>query len=135
MLVPLAGGFDIPGLAICCSIIIAMELLSDFVSKIMVNPKQHDISQDDRQSSMDEVGPAEEFDLRALRQRLRDYLMTHYLGLHITIVSVALAIAGLSAAGLVTQHGIGAVDLALLCLLWLGSLLATAVAYDRRRAE
>jgi len=70
-----------------------------------------------------------EIDLLELRRRSRDYLVGHYLGLHITVVSVALGLAGAAAASLITRHSIPTVDLVLLWLLWLGSLLATAVAY------
>jgi hypothetical protein len=55
--------------------------------------------------------------------------MGHYLDLHITVVSVALALAGGAAASLIARHSISAADLSLLWLLWLGSVLATAVAY------
>lgn len=75
-----------------------------------------------------EAVPAE-IDLPQLRQRSRDYLVGHYLGLHITVVSVSLALAGGAAASLMTRPSDTAADLVQLWLLWLGSVLATAVAY------
>lgn len=84
---------------------------------------------EDRTGSPTAAGTTAEIDLPELRRRSRDYLMGHYLGLHITVVSVALALAGGAAASLMTRHSISAADLILLWLLWLGSVLATAVAY------
>ena len=69
-----------------------------------------------------------EIGLPELRRRSRDYLMGHYLGLHITVVSVALALSGGAAASLIARQSISAEDLGLLWLLWLGSVLATAMA-------
>src|ERR1039457_5117709 len=60
--------------------------------------------------------------------RYRTYLMTHYLGLHITIVSVALAVAGVAAATLIGRHTGSPLELATLWILWLGSVAAMAAA-------
>jgi hypothetical protein len=65
----------------------------------------------------------------ALRQRHDTYLTNHYISLHVTIVSLALGVAGFAAASLIAPssrfHGYQVV----FCVLWLASLLATAVAY------
>jgi hypothetical protein len=64
-----------------------------------------------------------------LAGRYSSYLTTHYLGLHVTVVSVALGVAGLAAASLVAaSDDLGRAAL-LYWLLWLASLLAVAVAY------
>jgi hypothetical protein len=70
-----------------------------------------------------------QIDRAELRARYKTYLTGHYLSLHITVVSVVLAVAGLAAAGLVGR-GMGPhYQLLVLWLLWAGSLAATAVAY------
>jgi hypothetical protein len=63
-------------------------MLDELLSYVTVGSTAREVGQDGGPSEMDEVGAAEEFDLRVLRQRLRDYLMSHYLGLHITIVAL-----------------------------------------------
>jgi hypothetical protein len=68
-----------------------------------------------------------EISLDTIRERQRAYLVNHYLVLQITVVSVALAMACVSAASLIARPV--NLDLALLGLLWFGSLLAIAVAY------
>lgn len=70
-----------------------------------------------------------EIDVQELRERLKANLVDHYLGLHITVVSVALAMAGVAAASLITRPSSSGAYYVLPWLLWLGSLLATAVAY------
>jgi hypothetical protein len=64
-----------------------------------------------------------------LRERYKAYLGSHYLGLHITVVSVVLAVAGVAAANLITRPMGADHQLLVLWLLWVGSLAATAVAY------
>lgn len=64
-----------------------------------------------------------------LRRRYDSYLIDHYLSLHVTIVSVTLAVAGISAAALLApsaQHGKYQL---LLWAMWAASLLAAADAY------
>jgi hypothetical protein len=64
-----------------------------------------------------------------LRQRYDSYLIDHYLSLHVTIVSVTLAVAGIGAAALLApsaQHGKYQL---LLWAMWGASLLAAADAY------
>jgi hypothetical protein len=68
-------------------------------------------------------------DRAEIRERYKSYLANHYLGLHITVVSVVLALAGAAAASLVTRHMGAHHQLLVLWLLWVGSLAATAVAY------
>ena len=68
-------------------------------------------------------------DYPEIRDRYKSYLVTHYLGLHITVVSVTLAVAGVAAASLITQPMGADHQLLILWLLWVGSLAATAVAY------
>lgn len=65
--------------------------------------------------------------VQSVREGQAGYLASHYLVLQITVVSVALAIAGLSMASIIARP-MAAGD-ALVWLLWLASLLATAVAY------
>jgi len=64
-----------------------------------------------------------------LRERYKTYLGGHYLSLHITVVSVVLAAAGVAAASLITRPMGADHQLLVLWLLWIGSLAATAVAY------
>jgi hypothetical protein len=64
-----------------------------------------------------------------LRERYKAYLAGHYLSLHITVVSVVLAAAGVAAASLITRPMNADHQLLVLWLLWIGSLAATAVAY------
>ena len=66
---------------------------------------------------------------RDIRERQQANLTNHYLSLEVMVISVALAIAGLAAASLIAGPGNPSSDLALLWLLWIGGLLATAVAY------
>jgi membrane-associated HD superfamily phosphohydrolase len=71
----------------------------------------------------------ERIDRAELRERYKTYLSAHYLSLHITVVSVVLAAAGVAAASLITRHVGSHSELFLLWLLWIGSLAATCVAY------
>jgi hypothetical protein len=71
----------------------------------------------------------DKIDAQELIERQKSYLQTHYLGLHVTIVSVALATAGLTAGSLLGRDLTSGVDLLQLWLLWAASLLATAAAY------
>jgi hypothetical protein len=64
-----------------------------------------------------------------LRERYKTYLSAHYLNLHITVVSVVLAAAGVAAASLITRPVGSHHELFVLWLLWIGSLAATSVAY------
>jgi hypothetical protein len=64
-----------------------------------------------------------------LRERYKAYLAGHYLSLHITVVSVVLAAAGVAAASLITRPMGADHQLLVLWLLWIGNLAATAVAY------
>jgi len=69
-------------------------------------------------------------DMARLRERLETYLVNHYVGLHVTVVSVALGIAGLTAAGLVAARGQIPTDYHLLLgFLWLASFFATVAAF------
>ena len=70
-----------------------------------------------------------QLDRGKIRARQSEYLVEHYLGLHVIVVSVALAMAGVSAASLITRPVSLGASLALLGILWFASLLATAVAY------
>ncbi|MFD3399240.1 hypothetical protein ACFWUU_01105 [Kribbella sp. NPDC058693] len=64
-----------------------------------------------------------------LAGRYGTYLTTHYLGLHVTVISVALGVAGLAAASLVAASQNLSNGVLLNWMLWLSSLLAVAVAY------
>jgi hypothetical protein len=68
-------------------------------------------------------------DRAEIRERYKSYLANHYLGLHITVVSVVLALAGAAAASLAARHMGANHQLLVLWLLWAGSLAAAAVAY------
>jgi hypothetical protein len=68
-------------------------------------------------------------DRTELRDRYKTYLVAHYLSCHITVVSVVLAIAGVAAASLITRPMGADHQLLVLWLLWVGSLVATGVAY------
>jgi hypothetical protein len=61
--------------------------------------------------------------------RIDASLTNHYLSLEVTVVSVALAMAGVAMAGLITEPRSLGANLALIWLLWFGSLLGVAVAY------
>jgi hypothetical protein len=65
-----------------------------------------------------------------LRQRQDMYLVNHYMGIHVTIVSVALGVAGVAAASLLATKNVGVHLHLLLGLLWLASLLATVTAFS-----
>jgi hypothetical protein len=65
----------------------------------------------------------------SLAERLDSYFVNHYIGLHSTIVSVAMAVAGLAAASLLGTSKIYHGDYALLWLLWLTSVLCCAIVY------
>jgi hypothetical protein len=58
-----------------------------------------------------------------LRQRFETYIVDHYLGLHNTVISVVLAVAGLAAASLAGWHARLGGSYPLLWMLWLASLL------------
>lgn len=66
----------------------------------------------------------------ALRQRHDTYLADHYLSTHQIVVSLALGIAGIAAAGLIAPSPRFGHDHAVLWILWSTGLLATAVAYS-----
>jgi hypothetical protein len=63
-----------------------------------------------------------------LHDRMSTYLINHYLALHVTVVSVALGVAGIAAASLVGDAQLG-VYRPLFWIMWSASLLATAAAY------
>lgn len=69
-----------------------------------------------------------ELTTESIRQRYDSYLADHYLSVHVTIVSVTLAVAGLDAVALLTLSDPGRLQL-LYWALWAASLLAAAVAY------
>lgn len=64
-----------------------------------------------------------------LATKQENYLVNHYMGLHVTIVSVALGIAGIRAALLLSERGLSTSAHVLLGLLWLAGLLATVAAF------
>ncbi|GII25375.1 hypothetical protein [Planosporangium mesophilum] len=64
-----------------------------------------------------------------LRQRQDSYLVNHYVGLHITAVSIALGIAGVTAANLLAYRDIPMQYHVLFGVLWLASLLAVIAAF------
>ncbi|GAA0955228.1 hypothetical protein GCM10009554_62520 [Kribbella koreensis] len=66
---------------------------------------------------------------KELAARYGGYLANHYLGLHVTVVSVALGVAGLVAAGLLAGMKEPSGLAWLYWLLWFTSLLAVATAY------
>lgn len=70
-----------------------------------------------------------QIDLDRIRSRQETYLLDHYLSIHNTVVSVALAIAGLGAASLVASSKEYGGYIILLWILWFASFLAIAVAY------
>lgn len=71
----------------------------------------------------------EKLDTNWLRKRQDSFLTDHYLGMHVTIISLALAAAGVAAANLITSPVSSSTQLWLLWLLWFGSLMAAAAAY------
>jgi len=78
---------------------------------------------------MDPLDLGEIIDRDRIVGRIDASLTSHYLSLEITVVSVALAMAGLALADLVAEpDGLGS-RLVLLWLVWVGGLLAIAVAY------
>jgi hypothetical protein len=64
-----------------------------------------------------------------LRQRQDTYLVNHYLGLHVTVVSIALGVAGVTAAGLLADRDVPLPYHVLFGLLWIASLLAVVAAF------
>jgi hypothetical protein len=70
-----------------------------------------------------------DLDRAHIAQRQDGYLVNHYMGLHVTIVSVALGIAGIAAASLLTARQVPLEHRLLFGSLWVASILATAVAY------
>jgi hypothetical protein len=68
-------------------------------------------------------------DRSTLRERQGTYLVDHYIGLHVTVVSVALGIAGVAAASILAAPNLSLERRLLLAVLWLASLLATATAF------
>jgi hypothetical protein len=65
-----------------------------------------------------------------LTDRRAHYFMDQQIGLHGTIVSIALGVAGLAAASLFEVRSVDRPYQALLWVLWMGSLLAVAVVYS-----
>jgi hypothetical protein len=76
-------------------------------------------------------GPAltADVDQNLLRQRFETYSVDHYTGLHNTVVSVVLAVAGLSAASLAGSHAQYGRSYPLLWMLWAASLLLCAAIF------
>lgn len=70
-----------------------------------------------------------DLDRAHIAQRQDGYLVNHYMGLHVTIVSVALGIAGVAAASLLTARQVPPEHRLLFGSLWVASILATAAAY------
>ncbi len=70
-----------------------------------------------------------EINLDRLRQRQDAYLTAHYTSLHVTVVSLALGMAGVSAASLLSPAASAEGQPVLLWLLWASSLLAASTAY------
>lgn len=70
-----------------------------------------------------------DLDRAHIAQRQDGYLVNHYMGLHVTIVSVALGIAGVAAASLLTARQVPLEHRLLFGSLWVASILATAAAY------
>jgi hypothetical protein len=68
-------------------------------------------------------------DRNSLKRTRRDYLISHYMALHVTVVSVALGVAGVAAVSVLVAKGLSVQDRGMLGLLWLASLLATATVY------
>lgn len=64
-----------------------------------------------------------------LRQRHDTYLADHYLSIHMMVVTLALGVAGLAAVDLITPSAKYDGDQGVLWVLWVASVLATAVAY------
>lgn len=64
-----------------------------------------------------------------LRERFETYIVDHYTGLHNTVVSVVLAVAGLSAASLAGSHAQYGGSYPLLWMFWLSSLLLCATIF------
>jgi hypothetical protein len=62
-------------------------------------------------------------------ERLDSYFLNHYVGLHSTVVSIAMAVAGLAAASLLGTSKIYHGNYALLWLLFLTSVLCCTVVY------
>jgi hypothetical protein len=65
-------------------------------------------------------------DKYSMVERLDSYFFNHYVGLHSTVVSVEMAVAGLAAASLLGTSKIYHGDYVLLWLLWLASVLCCA---------
>lgn len=71
-----------------------------------------------------------ELDTDRLRARTDTYLMNHQIGLHTTVVGIALAIGGLALASLLGTSRLYHDKHALLWLLWLASMLSCMVVYN-----
>jgi hypothetical protein len=72
---------------------------------------------------------AVDVDQDLLRQRFESYIVDHYTGLHNTVVSVVLAVAGLAAASLAGSHAQYGGSYPLLWMFWLASLLLCATIF------
>jgi hypothetical protein len=64
-----------------------------------------------------------------LRERFETYIVDHYTGLHNTVVSVVLAVAGLAAASLAGSHAQYGRGYPLLWMFWLASFLVCAAIF------
>lgn len=64
------------------------------------------------------------------RERIDTYLMNHQIGLHTTVVGIALAVGGLALASLLGTSRLYHDEYALLWLLWLASMLSCIVVYN-----
>ena len=65
-----------------------------------------------------------------VNERRTRYLMDQQIGIHVTIVSIALAVAGLAAAGLLVISSADRPYRILFWLLWITSLLYVGVVYS-----
>lgn len=102
---------DQPGHACMVGYVKLRSVLAEFIEVMTVGSDEPGVNDTDRPAYTPVVA---EIDVQQFRERLRDYLMGHYLGLHITVVIVILAVAGLAAASLIGRHGITYIDLSVL---------------------
>jgi hypothetical protein len=72
---------------------------------------------------------AADVDQELLHRRFESYIVDHYTGLHNTVISVVLAVAGLAAASLGGSHAQYGGSYPLLWMLWLASLLLCATIF------
>jgi hypothetical protein len=97
---------------------------NDFLAIMRFNEHDAGVSPERDVSSISPM-----IDGRELRERQKSYLIDHYLGLHITVVSITLAMGGVGAASLIGRPSTSGIQILTLWLLWVGNFLATGVAY------